>query len=283
MSYQYVRFDNVPLPLYNHAQEHAPMPSEPTLLDSIGGAYDWRGSARRDGRKQVISGKGVLVGETVYLVDQSDNYLVDESGNYLIAGNSEQILVADVRALLEKKGKRGQLWRKRLEDSVEEWKTARLLSVSWPRKWEDHALIAELDYQFETQMEFWHAKTATQTTGSATAGTPKYLLVNNAGEMVQDAVITIARSSGTITAVSITGDGVSLNWTGSLGASDELVIDCGLQTVRKTGADAYSGFSLGVAHTAAGWLPLSPSANPIVVTVTGGNADVEIEHYNQYP
>lgn len=283
MSWQYVKFDGVNLPLYDHNQNHDPMASEPTLLDSIGGAYDWRGSQRRRGRKQTIPLTGIYVGETDYLVDELGNYLVDELGNFLIAGDPYQTLQASVTALMEKKGVRGQLWRKRLADNVLQWKTARLLSISWPRTWEDHAIKAEISCHFETAMEFWHAATATSTSVSAADGVPIGLTVDSAGQVVEDAVITVTRTSGTITAFTLTGSGVSLSWSGSLGSGDVLTIDCGAQTVKVNSTDSYSGFSLGVAHTAAGWLPLSSGMNALVATVTGGNATVAISHYNQYP
>jgi len=283
MSWQYVKFDGVNLPLYDHDQNHDPMPSEPTLLDSIGGAYDWRGSQRRKGRKQTIPLTGIYVGETDYLVDELGNYLVDELGNFLIAGDPYQTLQASVTALMEKKGVRGKLWRKRLKDNVLQWKTARLLAVPWPRVWEDHALKASITCQFETAMEFWHAATATSTSVSASDGVPIGLTVDNAGQVAEDAVITVTRTSGTITAFTLTGNGVSLSWSGSLGSGDVLTIDCGAGTVRKGTSDAYSGFSLASAHSAAGWLPLSSGMNALVATVTGGNATVAISHYNQYP
>jgi hypothetical protein len=282
MSYQYTAFDDIPLPLYDHKQSHASMASEPTLRDSVGGSYDWRGADRRAGRKQIISGQGKYFGEITYLTDEEGNLILDESDNPIITGNAQQTLAAEVRALMEKKGDRGQLWRNRLTDSVLQWKTARLLNVDWPRKVEDHAIIAEVSYQFETQMEFWHSEDATITDDSAVSGVPLVLTVPNSGMTAEDAIITIARSSGTITEVSITGTAIDITWAGSLGASAELVIDCGLQTVRKNGVDAYSGLTLESAHTAAGWLPLLPGDNLITVTVTGGNAAVEISHYNQF-
>lgn len=284
MSYQYTAFDDVALPLYNHEQNHDLMASESTLLDSIGGAYDWHGTDRRKGRKQLINLKGIYFGATTYLVDETGDKLVDESDDYLIAGDSQQMLQAQITALREKKGVKGTLWRNRLDDSTLEWKTARLLQVGWPRKWDDHAVLAEVTCQFETLMEFWHAATATTTSGSATSGVALPLLVEVTGEQVDDATITITRTSGTITAVSLTCAelGISLAWTGTMGAGDVLTIDCGAQTVKENTTDAYSGFSLS-GHTAAGWLPIPQGNYVFYATVTGGNATVAIQHYNQYP
>lgn len=286
MSYQYIEFDGVALPLYDHSQPHDVMPSEPTLLDSVGGAFDWVGSSRRKGRKQLISLTGVYVGELTYLVDSVGDYLVDELGNYLIAGDAETVARDQITQLMAKKGVRGQLIRKRLDDDVEQWKTARLLSVAWPRKWEDHAVKAELTCQFESRMEYWHAASATTTSVSATSGVTLPMVVENSGEQVDDAVITVTRTSGTITAVSLVCSalGIALSWTGSLGASEVLTIDCGAQTVKENTTDSYSGFALTpVYHTAAGWLPLSHGNHTFLVTVAGGNATVAIQHYNQYP
>jgi len=285
MSYQYTAFDGVALPLYNHEQGHDPMASEPTLLDSVGGAYDWVGTGRRKGRKQLINIRGIYFGDTDYLVDDVGDFLVDDVGDYLIVGNGVQMLQSQVTALREKKSVKGTLWRTRLYDDVLEWKTARLLQIGWPRKWDDHAIIGEMSCQFETAMEFWHAATATTTSGSATNGISLGLTVDNAGEQVEDATITIAATSGTITAVSLTCAelGISLSWAGSLASGSTLTIDCDAQTVRIGTTDSYSGFSLGGSHTAAGWLTLAAGANPIVATVTGGNATITIAHYNQYP
>lgn len=285
MSYQYTEFDGVALPLYNHEQSHDTTPSEPTLLDSVGGAYDWYGTGRRKGRKQLINLKGIYFGATEYLVDHTGDVLTDETGDYLIVGNGPQMLQAQVNELREKSGVRGALWRTRLDDNALEWKTARLLSVAWPRKWEDHAVIGEISCQFETRMEYWHAASATTTSVSATSGVTLPMVVENAGEQVDDAVITVTRTSGTITAVSLVCSalGIALQWTGSLGASEVLTIDCGAQTVKENTTDGYSGFALTpVYHTAAGWLPLSHGNHTFLVTVAGGNATVAIQHYNQF-
>ena len=284
MPYQYTKFDGIDLPLYNHEQAHDPMPAESTIIDSVGGAWDWLGSARRRGRKQIISFKGVFTSGEYGLVDDNGDPIVDESMQQIIVAAGVAALRAKVVALLEKRGVRGSLIRTRLDDSTTEWKTARLLQVGWQRKWEDHGVIAELSFQLETYMEGWHAASATSTSDSAVAATPKALTVENAGQIpVDDATFTVTRTSGTITTVAVTGTGIDWTWTGSLGASDVLVVDAGNQTVKKTGVDAYSGFALGGSHTAQGWLPLAEGDNVITVTLTGGNGTVAVSHYDQFP
>lgn len=286
MSYQYVTFDGVALPLYDHRQPHDPMPAESAILDSVGSAFDWIGSARRRGRKQTISIPGKYFADGFFLVDDVGDFLVDDAGDFLTTNFGTEALREQVNDLMEKRGVRGQLFRQRLDDQVLEWKTARLLTIQWPRKWEDHALIAEVTPVFETIMENWHAASATTSSGNASDGVPLGLNVESSGQMqVDDAVLTVTRTSGTITAVTVSqaGNGIDIAWAGSLGADDILTIDCGNQTVRKNSADAYSGFSLEGSHTAAGWLPLVEGVNALTVEVTGGNATVAVSHYNQYP
>lgn len=286
MSYQYVEFDGVALPLYDHKQPHDPMPVESAIVDSIGGAYDWIGTARRRGRKQLVPAPGKYFADGFFLVDDVGDFLVDDVGDFLTTNFGEEALREQVNDLLEKRGVRGKLWRRRLDDDVLEWKTARLLSISWPRKVENHALIAEVSPVFETFMENWHAQTETETSDDAEDDVPLGLNVENSGFVqVDDAKLTVTRTDGTITAVSITdaSNGVDIEWTGSLGDGDVLTIDCLLQTVRKNSADAYSGFSLGNLHTAPGWLPLIEGVNALIIEVTGGDATVAVSHYNQSP
>lgn len=286
MPYQYTKFDGIELPLYNHEQAHDPMPAESTIIDSVGGAWDWLGTARRRGRKQIISFKGVFTSGEYGLVDDDGNPVVDEFAQQIIVAEGVAALRAKVVALLEKRGVRGSLIRTRLDDSTTEWKTARLLQIGWPRKWEDHGVIAELSFQFETFMEGWHAASATSTSDSAVAATPLGFTVENTGQIpVNDAVFTVTRTSGTITQVDVdlSASGIDWTWTGSLGASDVLTVDVGAQTVKKNSTDAYSGFVLNGSHTAEGWLPLAEGDNVFTITVTGGNATVAVSHYNQTP
>ena len=284
MSYQFVEFDGVDLPLFNHSQNHSPMASDATLRDSIGGAYDWVGAARKKGRKQVISLTGVYLGEVAYLTDGLGNFLVDESGNFIVAGHAKEMLKSQVADLMAKKGVRGQLWREDLALEERQWKTARLLQVNWQRKYDDHAVIANMSCTFETSMEFWHEEDATETSVSAVASTPVALNITNNGQQVDDAVITITQTSGTITAVAFLdhATGVDWTWTGTLVLGQILTIDCDRQTIRKDSSDAYSGFALGGSHSAAGWLPLASGENALGVTVTGGDATVTVSHYDQY-
>lgn len=282
MAYQIVEFCGVTLPYYNPEQQDSAAVVESALMDSVGGVTDYYGTLTRRARRYGIELTGIYLGETSYVVDEAGNQIVDESGNIIIAGDGVSMLRAQVQALRAKTGVRGSLWRIRQDDDAREWITARLLSVTHDKRREEMGRLAKLSCSFESTHTAWRAETATTTSVSTTAGVGVGLVVPVGGDTgVQDAVLTVTRTSGTITAVTVTGAGIAWMWTGSL-ASGAVVVDCGAQTVRKAGVDAYSGFALGSGHTVAGWLPLEPGLTPLTVTTTGGAATVAVQHYNQW-
>lgn len=282
MDRKYVEFDGITLPQYNQNQTHDPVGTRGATLQSIGGHYDWRGTSRGNPIPSDFSVRGSYIGETTYLVDNSGNYLVDDLGNYIIAGEAHLMLHTQIAELRSKVRVRGTLWTERLHDGARQWKTCRLLSVGQSASYDRPMLAAEMDCQFSTTMTYWHASTQTTTSVSATAATATLLTVENVGETVDDAVITVTRTSGTITAFSLTCTelGIGLVWTGSIGSGGVLTIDCGAQTVIKDTTDSYSGFGLS-SHTAAGWLPLPVGTHLFYATVLGGNASISIKHYVQ--
>lgn len=283
MAYRYIEFDGVPLPAANFEQQHDTAPVESDLLDSVGGVFAYHGNAPKRARRQTISLRGIYWGETDYLVDDLGNPIVDEAGNRLIAGDATAMLRSQVDALRAKRGRQGALVRVRMDDGAEQWLTARLLQIAWQRTRPDMAVRAELSCQFESAMTAWRAETATSVTVSAAAGVPTGLLTQNGGDVpVANATLAVARTSGTITAVRVQGPGIDWTWTGTLDTGQTLTVDCGSQTMRRSGADVYGGWVRAAAHTAAGWLPLALGDNPFLVTVAGGNATITISHYNQF-
>jgi len=281
MAYLITTFDGVPLPAYDPEQDDSAAEAPSTLLDSVGSTFDYYGAVPRVPRKYAIEVTGIYVGETSYLVDSAGNHIVDSTGAYVIAGTAANLLRAQVQALRSKVGVRGTLTRVRQDDNVAQWMTARLLQVRHDKRQQEMARLAKLTCLFESTLTAWRAGSATTTSGNATNGVQLGLSVSNGGDVtVYDATLTIARTSGTITAITIVGSGISLAWTGS--TTGTLTINCGAKTVRIGSTDNYSGFSLSTGHTSRGWLPLAPGVTPLVVTVTGGNATVTITHYNQF-
>jgi hypothetical protein len=178
---------------------------------------------------------------------------------------------------------RGNLWRVRQDDGAREWKLARMLTMSHTITYQEPCPTAVVVCQIETPMAQWHAETVTTVSASAVNSVALPFLVENVGETVDDAIVTVARSSGTVTAFSLVCAelGISLVWTGSMGAGHVLTIDAGAQTVVETGIDGYSGFSL-VSHTAPGWLTLPYGIYTFIATVVGGNAIIAFNYYPQF-
>lgn len=284
MAYQIIEFDGIVLPYYNPEQQDSAAPVESSLLQSIGGVADYYGATTKRARMYGIELTGIYLGELTYMVDESGNRIVDEAGNYLIAGTGENMLRTQVQALRAKTGVRGQLVRIRQDDDAREWITARLLRVTHDKRREEMARLAKLSCTFESAMTAWRAETAAVATGMAASGAALVLLATNGGDTtVRDAVMSVACTSGTITAVTVTGSGISLAWAGSLATGQTLEIDAGdEQTVRVGTTDAYSGLTLGSGHTVAGWLPLGVGVTVLTVTVTGGDATVTVTHYDQF-
>lgn len=286
MAYKLVEFDGVSLPLYNAGQALGVAPVESTLVNSVGSVFDYYGARQRLARRYTISAEGEMLGETVYLIDAAGNRLVDEAGNALIAGSPAANLRGLLQALRSKIGVRGTLWRQRLDyPTAMEWITARCLDVSWDREVTERTVRARVKCTFESTMTAWRAAAATVASVSASANTLTGLRITVAGDApVNDVVLRVQRTSGTITAVRVTvGDlGVDWTWTGSIGASETLTLDAGARTVRENNVDVYSGLSFAAAHTARGWLPLAPGMHACQVLCTGGAATVSATHYDQW-
>lgn len=284
MAYRTTYFDGVLLPGYDASRNMGSGSVDSSLIASIGGVYDYYGSQQRAPRKQQFDVRATYLGEVVYEVDESGNFMVDESGNFVVWGTSTEYLRTQVDAILAKRGAVGNLTRVRLDnETVEQTKSCRLLQVQFPQKQLGAKSLAEITCTFETAQVNWRDATASTTSTSLTAGAPKYLYAGNDGNVpLDDAIITIARTSGTISAVSLIGDGIDISWTGAIGASQSLVIDCGLQTVRIGTIDEYDGFCINAGHTARGWFPMNLGQTGLQATVTGGAATYTISWYNQW-
>jgi len=285
MSYKLTDFDGVPLPDAMPTDDLSTGMVESSLRDSIGGVYNYFGSAQRLPRRHQIPHKGKYVGEVDVRVTSDGDTRVTSDGDTRVTAASKLADLAgktdDLKSMI---GKWAPLWRERLTDGQLTWKQCRLLQVRHVETVEQANVVSEVETVFETSDVGWRSEGAVTTSVNAVGGTPVALNVPNAGALqVNDAIVRIARTSGTITQVSITGAGIDITWTGSIGASETLEIDAGEQTVLIGSTEQYSGFSLGSGHSDDHWLPLAPGSNILIATVTGGNATVSVEHYNQWP
>lgn len=288
MAYRHTEFERddgvtVTLPFYNPSQEHSPSPGRPSLVASIGGYFDQYGTSDTETEAQNIPVAGVVWGETEYLEDEAGNIVVDEAGVAVTSGDAATVLHSKLSALSQSVKKRGKLWRIRMSDDVRQWKRARFQSMSQPQAVRDRDFMATVTCHFETAMTNWHAAAATTVSGNATDGTPLYLVVSNAGVTVDDAVLTVTCSSGTITSVALTCAAldVAWTWTGSLTTGQALVVDAGNQEVSENAVNAYSGFSL--TGVASGVMPIETGTWVFVVTLTGGTGVVSLSFFVQVP
>lgn len=286
MPYQLTDFAGVDLPVAMSEDDLGTGQVNSTLSASIGGVYDVAGSGRRWPGAHQFSHKGLYEAGGNFTLDRitttDDTRVTSDGRTRVIVTNPIYDLMQKTDALKALIGTRGALYRRRYFDEARSWKTCRLLEVRHMETVEQASVVAEIESTYETSMNGWHAATATTLTVGASSSIATPLTVQNSGMLpVVDGVLTITRLGSTITQVRVTGAGIDLTWTGTIAAAQSLVIDGGRQTITSGGADAYGGLVLGAGVTE--WLPLSVGTNVITVTVTGGNANVTLSFFAQWP
>lgn len=284
MPYHIIRFEDTDLPILNPIQDHTPAPVASTLVPSINGAFDRRGSRVPRPEIQTIPVTGVAWGETTYIVDENGDFLVDEDGNYVIGGDDVNMLRAQVDDLADRVGQRGKLWRKRFDDNALQWKTVRFLNMPAPQAIEDRLFKAHITFEFQSQMAYWHAQNATTYSASAPNGSAANLHIESGGKTITDPVMTVTCTSGTITAFTVVCAplGINFTWSGSyIATSDVLTIDCGEDEFPDGAEDAYY-ITKNSGHSIPGWLSIPAGNWTFVVTLTGGAGTVALTYYEQY-
>lgn len=280
-SHQIYEFDGVALPLYNQQQDLGTGAVASSIVLSAGGAFDWASSARRLPRSQVATVTGIYAPEADgdRLVTDTGDALIASTGVYIVTHGARADLRAQVAAIKAKIGTRGTLRRKRFDDeSVIQWRTARLVDVRERGQVEERGWRAGIDCTFETVLPGWRAASASSA-NLASGGA-----VSVAGNLpVRHAVLTVT-ASATISSVAVYSAawGIDWTWTGTLAAGASLVVNDEAQTVLNAGVNAYSGLALGSGHTAAGWLDLEPGVQSVMVVVVGTASAVSLAWYDVF-
>lgn len=280
-SHQIYEFDGVALPLYNQQQDLGTGAVASSIVLTAGGALDWAGSARRLPRSQAATVTGIYAAEMDgdRLVTDEGDALIESTGVYIVTHGGLADLRSQVAAIKGKIGVRGTLRRKRFDDeSVIQWRTARLVDVRERGQVEERGWRAGIDCTFETVLPGWRS-TAQSTANLLSGGA-----VSVAGNLpVRHAVLTVT-ASATISSVAVysASRGINWTWTGTLAAGASLVVNDEAQTVLNAGANAYSGLALGSGHTAAGWLDLEPGVQSVMVVVTGTASAVGLAWWDVY-
>lgn len=107
---------------------------------------------------------------------------------------------------------------------------------------------------------------------------PKTVTITNSGNTdVTDAEIRIDAGSANITALEIRITGrIELDYTGTITAGQELIIDCGAYSVLNNGSNDRANFSVGSTHSINEWFRVRPGGEDVIVAITGGSTDSTI-------
>jgi hypothetical protein len=286
--YQIFQFDDVVLPLYNPEATHDAGPTASSLRESIGGVFDVYGPRRRQPSRLGVQVSGIYASsesDFVLLASHDGTIIVDHQGDFMATATAQGYLRRQVDAIRAKQGVRGTLYRRRWDDGVVQWKSARLLAVRERGSAAQRARYATIDLEFETPMAAWRAATSSASHALISGHAVGLNVTADGNAPISDAIITVT-ATGAISALAVKGlsggAGIDLRYTGSIDAGQTLQIDCGAQSVSLNGAPAYSGFSLGSGHTAPGWLPMVEGITPLVVESNGGSGAVTITWYEQW-
>lgn len=274
--YWIARFGNIVLPIYNPVDDIGPGTARTSFVALPGGgAFDALGSGRGN----------------------RGDYPLKHTGMILKADPAS--LEADYDALTAAWDTRNKLYR-HSETGRVHWTWARLIGLPIERRPQDvyryrGYFALDVTCEFRVFSPYWYGTyhgdgldltdpgVEAFDTGLALDYTgqdlytldtsPKTLAIPNAGNApVINAILTLTAAGSPITAVTITGGGADLTWTGTLAAGTALVIDAGARSVKNAGADAYGGLVFNAGHAVDEWLRIAPGGTSLTITRTGGDA-----------
>lgn len=276
------RFGDTAITLYNGADDLPAGPGYATQADlPAGGARDLFGSGWGRIGARTIRKSGELI---------ADDRATLEAAADALRGLSQQ---------------RGALY-VRMDSGAVRWCNARCIRVAAPRSVEN-TLFLPVTLEWVQLDPYWRgerhgggwvldalifgtpAETVYLDTGRhfdeavgdgftlADAPDPTTGTITNDGNTpVYDPIITITAGASDISYVRVKGWQCEWEWTGTLAAGDQLVVDCGALTVTNDGADAYSGFGFTSDHLIPDWFQLMPGGNGIGVEVTTASTDATV-------
>lgn len=204
-------------------------------------------------------------------------------------GSTATELRATLDALRGKRGVRGRLYRRGLNDGGLQWALARLLQVDATTEAQhSHGLFQPISLRWSL-LTLWqggvHGAGWTLNSGQVLDGglyldmKSQYILaststtaapVNYGNAATEDVTLTYTAGGSNCTGLTIRCGDCELVFGGTVLAGKSLVIDCGARSVRNDGADAYAALTLGANHASAAWMRLAPGANAMTVTRVGG-------------
>jgi len=188
---------------------------------------------------------------------------------------------AEFEHLRSFRGQRQKLWRK-WNNGREDWTWARCLGVFATRT-SEHRNLIEIDISFEILSPNWYGANQISQGGSFSGGTATITATNQGNCYINNALIliTVPATATATTSLTITKtDQTELLYTNTLAATDNLILDCGIRSIHKNGADDYLNFNLGSSHRLADWLRIEEGSNTIQITFDGSDLDIYLNYYD---
>lgn len=186
------------------------------------------------------------------------------------------------RDALKINGKSGTLYRLWDDGTTREWVYARCEDVDANRSLENKNW-EEITFTFLILSPAWNGD-GIDDTETLSSSPHTYSLSNDGDAVVVDAVLTLTAGSADITSVTFSTGDAEIQYTGTISAGNDLVIDCGAMSVQNNGTGDYVNFARTANHAEDYWFPLQPGSNPITVTFTGGstNSSLNVVFYEAW-
>lgn len=257
-TYRLTTFAGVTLPIYN-VQLDTPVEAASTLLQTVNGYHDLRGSKRQFALPAMVRMRAVVAQydaavARAHLLVNGGNRLVVNGGNpLLIVTQSPGQVREQMDVLRGLVGVRGLLGRVALygEPSATQTLLARLLAVR-PTNRRLPPGVEEVELQFEALAPTW-----TGAVGNASGLTLICTVGGNAP--VRDATLTI---TGTTAATRVVGPGIDISWSGS---GQTLV----LSEWAATANGSATSVTYNAGHTVDTLIELSPGRSTLTVSGAG--------------
>ena len=296
--YKLRKFGDELLPVLDAQWQLAPAPARAAVQNGLAGPYDAAQGAKTPSAVRMIEFTGTYIGDPdAQLRDEAGEILQDENGNDLVV---DQSLEPQVERLTSMMGQTALIERQRLSDRSLHYLAARLLSIDLATRPADGSRIATLLPRFETAQAAWHSGSRQSLTGTLDMSLADPAIAGaNAGLLpATRAIVTleVERRGTSLDLWGLGGDGQSWHWRLAFDETDAAAgiwhfdVDAGLAIQGPGGGNVYSRWTLGEGHTIDPLIWLAPGAFTIgaseevdTTNTGGGDIDVTVQYYEEYP
>lgn len=224
--------------------------------------------------------------------------------SFILYADSPSELVTKYNTLRSYLGKKDKLYRKVDGTTDLQWVYARLESIDSTRE-SDNINYLRVDLVFFVYSPLWsgtlHGSWRLDSgfvldtpdlvfdTGlfyELTTPTTSFTVTNGGNSKLHTFSFGITASGSPITSIRVQKAGqTDFSWTGNLAVGNTLLIDFGGLSIKNSGVDTYSGFTLSQAnHKLDSWAILEPGENVFTITRTGGDnkSNVSVSYYDSW-